>query len=299
MALIKWMLASVGVAGMIGGFFGSYHGFGDLLAAFRLENIVVIVVLGVWFLWRGFSKIALLLAMVALGGLYTVWPYVKPYAVQADTTYTLYQKNLGARHIDVDAFIKDLDFIDPDFVTLQELVLSDGRIPAALRERFEHVRICFSRPKGAMVVASRWPIANNSARCAGSWGLVKMQAQTPDGPIWVVSIHSYRPLPWAYVQNRQADRMQKYMPEPQESFIFGGDFNSVPWGSPLLNTAAHLDAKYGDRVRLTFVRWGIVRLSLDHILMDQQTQTGGTELRPKFGSDHYGLLGRFSITSRP
>jgi endonuclease/exonuclease/phosphatase (EEP) superfamily protein YafD len=300
MRLLQWTLVCLAIVWFCAGFLGRYHGAGDILAAFRLENIAVLLGLGVWLVISRRRYLAILLFCIAGFGVVTVWPYVLRPSIDPNPQYSIYQKNLGSGRTDITALFADIDVLDPDFATFQELRLRDGEFPKELKARFPYSQICFSRPKGAMVVASKWPITKGSSRCAGSWGLVKMQAITPDGPVWIVSMHSYRPLPWAYVQNRQQQRMQKYMPNAAEAFVFGGDFNAVPWGSPLLNTAAHIEAQYGDRRRITYTRaGGLVRLSLDHILMDRQTTTGGTLRRPKFGSDHFGLLGRFNLRSHP
>ena len=295
MWVFKWIFACLVLACFIVGFLGEIHGAGDALAAFRFENVLVLSGLSLRFLWRKTIWISGGLAIGAIVGVITIAPYYFVETKALDQPFVLYQKNLGAERINLDALFQDINSVQPDFLTFQELSLRDTEIKARVQETFPYILSCFSRPKGALLIASKFPIVENSRRCSGVWGLAKMQVETPNGPLWIVGMHSYRPLPWPYVQNKQADKLQKYMPDPMDDFIIGGDFNAVPWGRPLLATTSYLNAQYLDKPRTTFARLGLIRLSIDHILMSKNMISAGTQTRPRFGSDHNGLVGRFTF----
>jgi endonuclease/exonuclease/phosphatase (EEP) superfamily protein YafD len=295
MWVIKWIFAYLALACFAGSFLGEFHGAGDALAAFRIENVLVLLGLSLWFFWRRNIWIAGSLAICGIVGVITIAPFYFVDTKTQETPLVLYQKNLGAQRINLDSLFQDIDSVQPDFLTFQELSLQDTEISERVQEAFPYVLSCFSRPKGALLIASKYPIVQSTRRCSGVWGLAKMQVETPNGPLWVVGMHSYRPLPWPYVQNKQALKLQKYMPDPVDDFIIAGDFNAVPWGRPMLKTQSYLNAKYLDKPRTTFTRLGLIRLSIDHILMSQDMISAGTQTRPRFGSDHYGLVGHFTF----
>lgn len=120
-----------------------------------------------------------------------------------------------------------------------------------------------------------------------------MQVETPDGPVWVVSLHLHWPYPMG-----QAAQVRALLPELaalKGPVVLGGDFNMVPWSHSIRAIAAATNTRRIGAVQYTLPLKGLYTLPIDHLLVPQTPQAASTEKRPLLGSDHYGVLARFSI----
>ncbi len=179
----------------------------------------------------------------------------------------------------------------PDTVSLQEVNRENRQILEMLRPSFPSQKLCRFKDIGGVAVLSRWPLVKGSKRCLAGKGIAAIQVQMPEGRVWVMSVHletPERPLHGRMVRDLVPELGQ--YPGPK---IVGGDFNAFPGSNSVsaLAQAAGVSA-LGPRV-VTMRLAGVFGLTIDHVLV-----TGGAgqiEQLPLIGSDHHGLLARFTL----
>ena len=117
-----------------------------------------------------------------------------------------------------------------------------------------------------------------------------MQLRTPDGPVWLVSVHLHWPYP--YRQPEQVELILPILERLEGPVIIGGDFNMVPWSNTMGRIEAAARAEVLGPMVTTYWLRDLVPLSIDHVL----APAGGTVFaRTWLGSDHAGLVARFDL----
>lgn len=276
--------AGFGILLLAGSYLGAVHPLGDSLAVFRVWIAGGVVGLGlvtlVARLWL-LGPISVVLGVAALAN--TVEVAITAVA-GPDLTVTVYSKNLGAGRVDWARLADDIGMTRADIVVLQEVTQQTmGQLPALLPDHpYQH--ICNFSGWSAMAVASRWPLSEPG--CTDHRSLAYALVDAPDGPIWVASIHQVWPFPYPQAE-LLPDILAAVEAAPARQII-AGDFNMVPWG----NSVRQIQQAGGTRrlnVAETTIEVRGVGLSIDHVLSDGFGQAGR---RPRFGSDHYGMVAR-------
>ena len=205
---------------------GAIHSLGDSLAVFRfhiglfaLASAVVLYRLD----WRKFALAIAALSIAASGSILASYQHTHAHPL----TYTLYQKNLSFRLQNPPAITQDVQWRNPDFVTFQEVTSQNRAILTSIQDTHPSQSICDFARVGGVAVASRFPAVPGTATCSETKGLAAIQLQTPDGPVWLVSIHLHWPYPFG-----QAQHVKQLLPTIETfkgKVILAGDFNMVPW----------------------------------------------------------------------
>lgn len=289
-ALVMFVAIAGGLL-LAGGYLGALHPLGDSLAVVRYPVIVVVTLAVIWTPWP--RRIRWPLALVGLVLLAQhVWLGSRPDAVN-DAALVVYQKNLlWSAGLDT-ALGQDIQALRADVVTLQEVSTANQPMLGALRAGFPTQTLC-PFGVGGVAVLSRWPRVPGSDRCGA--GAAAMQVVAPSGPVWVVSIHLR--WPWPYGQARQVADLVPFLETLQGPVVIGGDFNTVAWSHALRRIERASGTKrLGRRMATYTLNWHGQRLGL-HLGIDHVLASGPgaaeTARRPRFRSDHHGVLARIS-----
>jgi len=280
------------------GLTGGLHPIGDSFAVFRW-HFAVLTGLGALVLftmsWKWLKGVAAVWFGVAiLFGTGVLWAGLE-HRVSEDAKYSLYQKNLSFRLADRQALVDDILEQSPDFVTLQEVNDANTEVLAALSEQYQSQYTCEFMWVGSVSVASRWPIVDGSERCTERLGAVAIQVATPDGSLWLVSVHLHWPYP--HSQAQQIERLRPFLNGLEGKIVVGGDFNMVPWSHAMHSLQDLTETERAGAVNYTYSLFeGLLKLPIDHVLVPVgDGQTANTQLRPLLGSDHMGVLARFKL----
>lgn len=285
-AAVLGLILAVGLALGLG-FLGAIHPAGDSLAVFRAQLAGALAVLSVGALalrMRRVGGVGLLLGLVA--GV----PVLLAFAGEGQPgAFRHYQKNLLFRNESLAAAEADLRAVAPDFVTLQEVSRRNAPILLSLSDVLPTHHFCRFASVGGVAVLSRFPAVPDSRTCAA--GLAAVQVITPQGPVWVVSIHLH--WPWPFRQAAQVDGLIPVLADLDGPKVVGGDFNMVPWSSVMRRMSRAAGMELATPAHGTLPRFGpLVPLPIDHVL----TPAGGQSApRPAAGSDHWGLLVTFDM----
>lgn len=291
MRALYWTLWAAGMGLLAASFAGALHPAADSLAVFRLHvsAFCLLLSLPALRLRRAAGLGGLAASAVALGTV--LWPMAIP-AGGASGPVTLYQKNMRFAPRDLAPLIADIRAADPDLLTLQEVTPGNEALLAALSDRLPTQLVCPFARVGAVAVGSRWPLAGNETLCLERQGIAAVRVAGPVGPVWLISLHLH--WPWPHGQSPQRARLAPVLAGLEQPVVVGGDFNMVPWSHAVRSIARATGTRRIGRAFDTMTRFPLAPLPIDHVLIPRGGE-GATELRPLLGSDHHGLLARFSL----
>jgi endonuclease/exonuclease/phosphatase (EEP) superfamily protein YafD len=269
---------------------GALHGIGDSLAVFRQFWAIALGVCSLLLL-RGYLRTAffgaisvtLVLAPATVG-------YLRS-ETQVGNAFSLYQKNLLFSNPTFDDVAADISQLSPDFVTLEEVSDFNRDVYDNLAETYtSHLYCPFTL--GSLAALSKWPVVEDTMTCGGSKGFAAMQLETSAGLVWLIAVHLHWPYPFG--QPLQVAQVLEEISKLDGKIVIAGDFNMVPWSYTLRAFQRVSGSERAGPIVQTLHLDDIpVKLPIDHILVPGGV--GELTLRPRFGSDHVGLLLRFDL----
>lgn len=268
---------------------GWFAPIGDALAVLRPHVIVLSlpVILGLFLLrlWR----LAIVTGLCVVVSAFLGWRDWAGVASDTADGLVIYQKNLLWNGQDRENLALDIRESEADIVTLQEVSRQNQIVLEMLATDFPFKVACQSAGNGGIAILSRWPLGEAPGGCQAGEGMILAEVRPPDGSrFYVASVHLNWPFP--YDQARQVERAIETLAQLEGPVVIGGDFNMVPWGSSVQRIAKAAGAERLGGYYSTYPGFGILApLPIDHVLVPQDG-TGRISLRPRFGSDHHGLL---------
>lgn len=255
---------------------GGLHPVGDSLAVVRPVLTILAVAYGL-FLRRWVLRVPVL-ALAAVSLVSIAAPALRSGEGGA---HIVYQKNLLYWNDQVEDVVDDIIASKADILMLQEVAPWHNAIfERSLRDVFPTWHAC-----GAVTIASKLPSLTGTDKCLGWDRSVAVQVQTQSGPTWIISVHLL--WPWPKFQAAQVDSLVPLIKQLEGPKIVAGDFNTIPWSHTVARLENASDTRLIGPIRTTF--WiGPYPLVIDQILAPNG---GRRELRPRFGSDHHGLVG--------
>lgn len=275
-------------------YMGGFYPLGDSVAMFRLQ-ILAALLIGAGALWgAGAPRMGLIVGLVAALSAAPILFGFSTYSSGQPGEYVLYQKNIYKKQLSRTLLTKEILDIDPDFLTLQEISSHDRRYMKKLFEAYPNQFTCDAGSDYEVGLLSRFPLVEGSEICRPEERLAAARVQMPDGSTpWLVSLHLGWPFPAG--QHEQAQVIADWLATLEGAVMVGGDFNMVPWGDSVRTIRKAARANRVGPYLATFPDSGpLLPLPIDHILLPQGA-TGRAEARPRVGSDHLGLVARFSL----
>jgi endonuclease/exonuclease/phosphatase (EEP) superfamily protein YafD len=189
--------------------------------------------------------------------------------------------------------IHELETVDADVLTLQEISIYDHLNMKPFFAAYPHQLLCDSGSDYEIGLLSRFPIVPGTETCLTEERLAAAQIVMPDGNHrWLVSLHLGWPFPAD--QHEQAELVAKWLRTLDDPVMIGGDFNMVPWADSVRLIAKAARAERVGPYRATFPDSGpLLPLPIDHIFLPSSAHAR-VEARPRAGSDHLGLVARFT-----
>ena len=195
----------------------------------------------------------------------------------------LYSKNLLDSNTDMVAIAEDIRGADVDVVMLQELVEENAHILALLSETFPHQHVCRYLGRKRIAVLSRAPMTDERV-CSQNRSMAGARIEVTGRPVWIVSVHV--PYPWPAGTPETEAELQRMLEVLDGAVVVAGDFNAFPWTGRVQDIVRATNTTLAGPMRRSYVLFG-VPLPIDHALAPGGGQTA---LRPRLGSDHWGIL---------
>ncbi len=289
LALLSWAPLS----GILIGYAGVLHPLGDSISVFRPFLLWILVILSILMLlvgekFRGLAGVAIAIL---------VWFETLPPGLrqaEGGQGITVYQKNLLYLTKDTSKLQADIRNAQADFVMLQELHARNLGMLNDLRDLYPYQHQCTYLGTGSLAVLSRWPAEGAVLPCGPEDGLAAMLVDTGRHRVWVGSVHLR--WPWPYPQAAQLQRLESFLSPLEEPLILAGDFNMVHWSFGLKRLARLTSLRLAGSAGETFEFRDVpFALPIDHVFMPDGAYNGSSETRPKFGSDHFGVVSQFIL----
>lgn len=285
-------------------FFGRWVWWLDVLANFRAQYVVALVVLALSLMLTRFRRTGLVLLVVAVVNLVPVLPlYVgspgdsDPAALSIRVmSFNLLSTNEG--------FAEVIDYvraIDPDLVLLHE-----ASRPWEVAIEASDLGYEVIRPRADNLIFGTLVLVRGEEIEAVSYGFAEAQPRAvqisyrPRGwpsAIQILSTHPLAPTgkERADLRDAQLDFAADWAAEREGPRFVVGDLNATPWSWPfrnLVSKAGLKNSQAGFGLQPTFPATSnvLLRVPIDHLLHSDELVVRDRRLGPPLGSDHFPLV---------
>jgi endonuclease/exonuclease/phosphatase (EEP) superfamily protein YafD len=288
------------------GFLGQLHWFFELIAPFRLQLLVALVGLSLWFGSRGNRQTffvafmgAVINGCLVLPVFFATTPPVQDPHMQP---LRLLQMNVSSRNTQYERLLTVIQGLDPDVVTLEEV---SAGLRNALKANVKLQQVLPYRANGIdsqTAILSRYPLKQVVVHKVNPKFVVdnvlSAQIAIPGlkAPLTLVVTHP--PHPTSALENWRQLVVFSYLVTHRQQFspqlIVAGDLNTTPWShhfQALLRQMHLSDSRAGFGINPTWPdRWWPFRIPIDHVLVSPEIQTVYHRVGPPVGSDHLPVL---------
>ncbi|HSJ84272.1 MAG TPA: endonuclease/exonuclease/phosphatase family protein [Acidimicrobiia bacterium] len=293
------LLAAVSLAS----FAGRWVWWLDVLANFRAQYVVVLLVLGLVIAASRWRRTGLVILSVALVNLLFVAPlYVgspgDPVAGAPDLR--VMSLNLLSTNESYNEVIEYIEAAEPDVVLLHEAsrpwevaLDSAGLDYEVVRGRSDNLIF------GTLVLAREELEAVSYGFAEGAARAIALEFQ-PEGwtvPVRILSSHPLAPTTAdrADLRDAQLAFAADWAAEQEGAFLVVGDLNASPWSWPFRRLVAEGSVRnsqigFGLQASFPADSWFLLRVPIDHLLHSDELRVRDRHLGPTLGSDHFPLI---------
>jgi len=276
----------------------------DVLANFRPQYVVSLVILGLIVLMSRWRRIGYGILTVAAINLVFVLPlYVgSPGVADPDLpSLRVMSFNLLSTNASYSDVIEYVRTVDPDLVLLHE-----ASRPWEVAIEAANLDYQVIRPRSDSLIFGTLVMVRGEDVEAISYGFAEAQPRAvsimyrPTGWPEGVSVHSTHPLApteteRAQLRDAQLDFAATWATDQEDGFIVVGDFNATPWSWPFRNLMARAplrNSQLGFGVQPSFPTSStfLMRVPIDHLLHSDTLSVVDRRLGPAMGSDHFPLI---------
>lgn len=294
------------LAGTWLGSLGSLHWLLDLFSHFRLQYLVVCLLVIVFALWR--RKWSLMtFALVSL--LWNAWQAVKVHRTSepGEGNLTLMTFNVLYNHPQPERVIEHVLKTDADIVCLLETDSNWIKHIQPLRDKYPHHAEELEYGAFGFACFTRLPVKSMTTRCFahGLFPSLVMELQYESKPLTVIATHPPPPMSsqTAAIWRKQFIEIAKFASTINHDLIVTGDLNATPWchGMHLLQTGSGLEFRSAAPVWQP--TWGLnlpMMIPIDHVLVKGNLNIMQRTIGSDLGSDHRPILVRLlRLMDRP
>ena len=288
-------LAGTWLAGL-----GSLHWLLDLFSHFRLQYLVLCLLVLVFAILQG-RKLLGLIAVVSLfwnasfvwrASLTTRFDHGRP-------AFTLMTFNVFYEHEQPERVIEHVLKADPDIVCLLETDLNWAKHLQPLRDKYPHHAEELEYGAFGFACFTRLPTKSLTTRyfAHGLYPSLVMELEDEGKRLTVVATHPPPPMSsqTAAIWQKQFIEISKFASAINHDLIVAGDLNATPWchGMRLLQTGSGLEFRTAGAVWPP--TWGLnlpMMIPIDHVLVKGELSIMQRTIGPDVGSDHRPVLVR-------
>lgn len=285
--------------------FDEWHRLLELFSHFRLQYLVLAVVLTLIFVglrWTGYA--ALGIATAALNGWYVVPWYLPAAEVGASgPEITVLHANVLKSNGNAERFLRLVDDLEPDIIVMQEVTPAWLESVEALGNSYPH-RVAEGR-EGSFGIAlyARVPLDATAVLEAGPTGTLEIvtTARIGEQSLHIVATHPVPPIGNANfgARNLQLDaaaRLLARLPSPK---MLVGDLNISMWANHYRKLEADSGLRNARRGFGIVPTWPVFFppgfIPIDHVLVSADIDVLSFETGPRVGSDHLPVVARLRV----
>jgi len=304
-----FVFAVLGLAGVLGGWFGNLWIAFDVFAQFSYQFWLVAIAFGIAF-FMPFARVLTGIAITVIGLLVIgIMPHltaasypapeVKPPAEHR--VLRVMSFNTWLENADVDAIAAEVQRNDPDILVLLEFGNEKGALLDKLKPQWPYQDDCRHLDHCYMAVVSKFPIADFESHA--SWvgpPMVRASFGKELGGLTVIGTHTIR-FPYMRAQLTQLNELADLIRKLEGPRVVMGDFNATP-SSRLLSTFEQRSTlrRLDGWLPTWPANFQMPQLAIDHIFASPEVK-GLEKVRigNGAGSDHYPLVVRVAVPVTP
>jgi endonuclease/exonuclease/phosphatase (EEP) superfamily protein YafD len=281
----------------------------DIAASFRVQYVVVDVLLALACLLQRKRIWCLALAACAAFSAWPVLPYVAlpinaaAAAPVSQHTIKILSANVLYRNHSAQRLLEIVREESPDIVLLVEYTPEWAAQVGELRAAYPyHLEGPLKNPWG-IALFSRFPFDSSKAIPVGPSYGVQASVRTPDGPLMVIGTHLASPMTpsRAATRDSQLDSLATRVGRVTGPIVVVGDLNITPYSPLFQDWLARTDLTDTRRGRTLSPSWPVqlpmLGVPIDHCAVGHGVMIVGHRRLPAFGSDHYPILAELALAS--
>jgi endonuclease/exonuclease/phosphatase (EEP) superfamily protein YafD len=290
---IAIVLATLSLAGLLLGRFGTLAWPLDLPSHFRLQYAIVLALSGVTLIgleprWFG---IVSLIASAACGFTFIRYTYGAESVAASAPQLRVVSLNVWFRNRDDARIAHFLEASGADVIALQEMTVLRARELHELLPSYRYAFIERAQPHGAAIF-SRLPITDTGVveLADGGVNASRVELTWHDRQITLLGMHLHWPIGAAALRDAEIEGLARFARSHAGPLVIVGDFNITPWSAAF--GAAMTDAGLDDcaRGRGWLPTWPSqfppLGIRIDQCLVSADWEVIGARAGPRVGSDH-------------
>lgn len=305
MALVLLAIPGVTIAVVsIAAFAGQWLWWLDVLANFRAQYLVALLVLGVLLMVSGWRRTGYGVLAVAAVNLVFVGPLYFGFPAKGDPgalSIRVLSFNLLSTNESYSDVIEYIEATDPDVVLLHEASRPWEVAMESADWDYEAIR-----PRSDQLIFGTLVLLRADEREVVSFGFAETEPRAvmidyrPRGwpePISILSTHPLAPTDEERSKLRDAQLAfaGKWASEQEGAYVVVGDFNATPWSHPfrdMLDVSGLKNSQIGFGLQPSFPTGSafLLRVPIDHLLYSEALLVTDRRLGPDLGSDHFPLV---------
>jgi endonuclease/exonuclease/phosphatase (EEP) superfamily protein YafD len=271
----------------------------DVAAQFGAQAICLVA---------GFSVAVIIPRFKALFGIllsglfvvaYGIWPLVfsdtatkAGYTLAAnERAITLVQYNTWDDNLDLSQQLREIERLNGDIVTLEEIDARKAKLLQDLRPRYPYQFTCFDIVECDVVILSKFPMVGATAR--GVWEgptYARVKFGGNGSGLTVYGVHTTR-FPHSRAQLHQVRALVKVLEGENTPLIVAGDFNATPFS----RITSILEQSTGLKRLTRLPTWPanmlLPQLAIDHVFVSPGIRVLDEEkIGNAAGSDHFPIV---------
>lgn len=285
-------------------FFGRWVWWLDVLANFRAQYLVGLIVLGLVLMMSKWRRVGYGVLATALVNLVVILPLYVGSPGDPDPaapSIRVMSYNLLSTNESYSEVIEYIETIDPDLVLLHE-----ASRPWEVAIDSAELDYVVRRPRADNLIFGTLVMVRGEEIETLSYGFAEAQPRAveinyrptgwPQG-ISVLSTHPLAPTDQerAHLRDAQIGFAAEWSSDRSRPFLVVGDFNATPWSWPFRNLIAIADVEnsqigFGLQPSFPATSAFLFRVPIDHLVHSASFRVSDRRLGPALGSDHFPLV---------
>jgi endonuclease/exonuclease/phosphatase (EEP) superfamily protein YafD len=285
----------------------------ELASHFRVQYVVLDVLLLVAFAWRRRWLWAGALAACAAWSALVVAPYLPfgpsaaaaPSAAAVGATIKLLSANVFFHNHATGKLLQIVREESPDIVLLVEYTPEWSAKVDELRRAYPHRLEGPGTGAYGIALFSRFPVDSIEPFALGTTTAIEAHVRTPSGPLTLFGVHLRSPSAprRAASRNRQLELLAARLATVKGSVAVMGDFNVTPYSpyyTDFLERTGLTDTRRGRTLSPSWPAYfPVIGIPIDHCIVSRDLHVVAHRGLGGFGSDHYPILAELALPALP
>lgn len=272
----------------------------DLCTHFRLQYGIAMIICFLYFLFIRY-KIGIAITAIALViNIGAIAPYYLPQQeiLHNTTPLKLLMANVNSSNTQYSLFLDLVRQANPDIIVIQEISEGWKKALTNLNSNWPQHKVIPRPDNFGIALYSKIPLEQLNVVPLGRSEVPAIEAsfKLNNKKIQIFAVHTLPPMSARYfdLRNGQMQEISQWIQQQQEPCVLIGDLNCSMWSpyfEKLLQDSQLKNVRQGFGILPSWpAKTAMIRIPIDHCLVDHTFQVNKTYLGPFIGSDHLPLI---------